>query len=334
VWDVLKQEPVCNYRGHHGRVLCVQWSPVNPDLIWTGADDFTVQEWAVSKQEHVKPPKSKRRVEMEKKKAPVKKAKKKKKVLEKSWAKTDENKSRMGEEAGGGTGSGMDEGQTDDEAEDEERESVVSTVTGLSQGSGSVSEKVHVNGERTFLTVKKDEKDEKKKDKSDPCTKKRKPRSILPLSTSMDHRAKEELQHDCLTLAAVRHAQGETENCVPGTGEYIQLGLFADRQALYRMFQEEEDGHLDAGHYDSMMYLRLWKGDLTGALQLASEKGQLTDHLLSLAPMAGYQVWVRTVEAYVKQLCMQEQILKAASHLVAIHKVYEAVGLLKSHQFY
>lgn len=55
---MLKQEPVCNYRGHHGRVLCVQWSPVNPDLIWTGADDFTVQEWAVSKQEHVKPPKS------------------------------------------------------------------------------------------------------------------------------------------------------------------------------------------------------------------------------------------------------------------------------------
>lgn len=79
----------------------------------------------------------KRRVEMEKKKAPVKKAKKKKKVLEKSWAKTDENKSRMGEEAGGGTGSGMDEGQTDDEAEDEERESVVSTVTGNIDSSSS-----------------------------------------------------------------------------------------------------------------------------------------------------------------------------------------------------
>ncbi|XP_060746757.1 gem-associated protein 5 isoform X2 [Tachysurus vachellii] len=334
VWDVLKQEPVCNYRGHHGRVLCVQWSPVNPDLIWTGADDFTVQEWAVSKQEHVKPPKSRRRVEMEKKKAPVKKTKKKKKVLEKSWAKTDENKPQTGEEAAGGTGSGMDEGQTDDEGEDEERESVVSNVTCLSQGSGSVTEKVHVNGERTFLTAKKDEKDEKKKDKSDQSAKKRKPRSILPLSTSMDHRAKEELQNDCLTLAAVRHAKGETENCVPGTGEYIQLGLFADRQALYRMFQEEEDGHLDAGHYDSVMYLRLWKGDLTGALQLASDKGLLTDHLLSLAPMAGYQVWFRTVEAYVKQLCMQEQFLKAASHLVSIHKVYEAVGLLKSHQFY
>lgn len=49
---------------------------------------------------------------------------------------------------------------------------------------------------------------------------------------------------------------------------------------------------------------------------------------------AGYQVWVRTVEAYVKQLCIQEQFLKAASHLVSIHKLYEAISLLKSHQFY
>ncbi|KAF4077608.1 hypothetical protein AMELA_G00210050 [Ameiurus melas] len=334
VWDVPKQEPVCNYRGHSGRVLCVQWSPVNPDLIWTGADDFTVQEWAVSKQDHVKPPKSRRRVDMEKKKAPIKKAKKKKKVTEKRGAKTEENESPMGEEAGGGTGSGMDEGQTEDEAEDEKRERVVSAVTGLSQDAGPVAEKAHVNGEKSFPTAKKEEKDEKKKDKSDLSMKKRKPRSILPLSTSMDHRAKEDLQRDCLTLAAIKHIQGQTENCVPGTGEHIQLGLFADRQALYRMFQEEEDGHVEAGHYDSMMYLRLWKGDLIGALQLATEKGQLTDHLLSLAPTAGYQVWVRTVEAYVKQLCMQEQFLKAASHLVSVHKLYEAISLLKSHQFY
>lgn len=48
---------------------------------------------------------------------------------------------------------------------------------------------------------------------------------------------------------------------------------------------------MEAGHYDSMVYLRLWKGDLTGALQLATEKGQLTDHLLSLAPMGKRSVF-------------------------------------------
>lgn len=42
---------------------------------------------------------------------------------------------------------------------------------------------------------------------------------------------------------------------------------------------------MEAGHYDSIVYLRLWSGDLEGALQLATEKGELNDHLLSVAPM-------------------------------------------------
>lgn len=42
---------------------------------------------------------------------------------------------------------------------------------------------------------------------------------------------------------------------------------------------------MEGGHYDSVMYLRLWKGDLIGALNIATEKGELNDHLLSLAPM-------------------------------------------------
>lgn len=42
---------------------------------------------------------------------------------------------------------------------------------------------------------------------------------------------------------------------------------------------------MEAGHFDSVVYLRLWSGDLEGALQLATEKGELNDHLLSIAPM-------------------------------------------------
>jgi len=39
--------------------------------------------------------------------------------------------------------------------------------------------------------------------------KKKKPRSMLPISTAMDHRPKEELLQDCITLASVRHGSGE-----------------------------------------------------------------------------------------------------------------------------
>ncbi|XP_016326475.1 gem-associated protein 5-like isoform X3 [Sinocyclocheilus anshuiensis] len=337
VWDVLKEEPVCNYRGHSGRLLCVQWSTVHPDLVWTGGDDFTLHEWAVSKQEHVTPPKSKKRVEMEKKRGPQKKSKKKKAAPEKGGMKAEERELPLGEEIKGAAGSGAEEGQLENDKEEEERENTDGpSVTGWSREISvdtRGTERVQ-NGERFSHAIKREVKDEKKREKSDMSLKKRKPRSILPLSTSMDHRPKEELQQDCLTLAAVRYSHGQSGTCVPGSGDHIQLGLFTDRDALYRMFQEEEESHVEAGHYDSMVYLRLWKGDPIGAINLAAEKGELTDHLLSLAPVAGYQVWARTVEAYVKQLCHHEQFLKAASHLVSIHKLYEAINLLKSHQLY
>ena len=49
---------------------------------------------------------------------------------------------------------------------------------------------------------------------------------------------------------------------------------------------------MEAGHYDSVVYLRLWSGDLDGALQLATERGELNDHLLSIAPMGKDSVTV------------------------------------------
>ena len=54
---MLKGEGLVNYRGHGNRVMCVEWSPVDPDVVWTGADDFTVHEWRLSKQEFTAPPK-------------------------------------------------------------------------------------------------------------------------------------------------------------------------------------------------------------------------------------------------------------------------------------
>lgn len=40
------------------------------------------------------------------------------------------------------------------------------------------------------------------------------------------------------------------------------------------------------------------------------------------------------MEAFVRQLCLQEQYLKAASHLLSINRLYEAVDLLRSHKLY
>ncbi|XP_040907522.1 gem-associated protein 5 [Toxotes jaculatrix] len=319
VWDVLQEAAVSNYRGHIGYLLCVDWSPVDPDVIWTGGKDFTLQEWRVSKQEFTKPPKGKKMIELkEKMKANPKQKRKNKKTSGAGGAVPSEMNG-----ASVSVAEKLKGQELSDEDEDDEVSSTNSPVPPpatfeMQRKSSAAAAKS--KDKPVFLDTN--------------LLKKKKPRSMLPISTSMDHRPKEELLQDCITLASVRHSSAPPAGCVPGQGEHIHLGLFSDRQALHRMFESEEQGHVEAGHCETVVYLRLWSGDLQGALQLATEKGELNDHLLSIAPMAGFEVWSRTVEAFVKQLCLQEQYLKAASHLLSINKLYEAIDLLQSHKLY
>uniref|UniRef100_H2ZXR1 Gem nuclear organelle associated protein 5 n=1 Tax=Latimeria chalumnae TaxID=7897 RepID=H2ZXR1_LATCH len=348
VWDVLKEEPLCNYRGHRGRLLCVQWSPVDPDIIWTGADDFTVQEWAISKQGNMRPPRGKKSIDLEKKRSSQPKAnsKKKKKKLQELGRETAKQDPNAGVHVNGDEESPAcaGEGASDQEEEgNHNRETLnrlpVTDVPGESWRQPRTFSPVVPDKPKTLIKqvshVKKEQsREERKKEKPEAPAKKRKPRSLLPVSTSLDHKSKEDLQQDCLTLATVLYSKDVRNDCIPGSDDHIQLGLYTDRAALQRMFEQEGKNHIEAGHPESFHYLKLWKGDLTGALQSATERGELSDQLVAVSSMAGYHVWVRTVETYVKQLCFQEQYIKAATYLLSIHKVYEAVELLKLHQFY
>ncbi|XP_069878770.1 gem-associated protein 5 isoform X3 [Dipodomys merriami] len=306
VWDTLREEPLCNFRGHRGRLLCVAWSPLDPDCIYSGADDFCVYKWLISMQDHSRPPQGKKSIELEKKRLsqPKPKAKKKKKPTLRMLIKQEslEGNEESIKENSVPTENGVSDQEGEEEAQEPEspcglttmdaRESIVCTPV----SSSFEKSKVTINNKVTLL------KKEPPKEKSEASIKKRKARSMLPLSTSLDHRSKEELHHDCLVLATAKHSKGK--------------------------------GHLENGHPELFHQLMLWKGDLKGVLQTAAERGELTDNLVAMAPVAGYHVWLWAVEAFAKQLCFQDQHVKAASHLLSIHKVYEAVELLKSNHFY
>uniref|UniRef100_A0A8C3URW1 Gem nuclear organelle associated protein 5 n=1 Tax=Catharus ustulatus TaxID=91951 RepID=A0A8C3URW1_CATUS len=328
VWDVMKEEPLCNYRGHQGRLLSVQWSPVDSDCVYTGADDFSVHKWHISKQEHTRPPQGKKSIELEKKRSiqPKVKAKKKKKPAGRSPGKQDANDAMNGDDS-------MKEmlleenGVSDHEGEKEAQEAELAdkvSVTGNNQILPSVTQKA--------APVKKES--PKERPTPDASLKKRKPRSILPFSTLMDHRSKEEMHQDCLRLAACLKTKDNNEDVAPDLKDCIHLGLFTDRDSLHKMIDMEGKHHLENGHAELFQQLMLWKGDMKGVLQAAAERGELTDQLVAMSPMVGYQAWVWTVEAFAKQLCFQEQYVKAASHLLSIHKVYEAIELLKVNNFY
>ncbi|KAG7517124.1 gem-associated protein 5 [Solea senegalensis] len=332
VWDVLQEATVANYRGHTGYLLCVDWSPVDPDLVWTGGKDFTVQEWSISKQEFTKPPTGKKLVELKEKMKQKKKNKKKP---------TSAGGAMVS--AGGAMASPQVNGE---KVTNEEKASTGQEASGDEDEVGSVSSTTPAAA--LFETQKKSSSSSssvaaKIKDRTDLMMKRKKPRSLLPLSSSMDQRPREDQLQDCVSLSTClstlrRHdADGQTPppgGCVPGEGRHLNLGLYCDRAALHRLLHSEEDAHLEACHFDSVVYLRLWSGDLQGALQLATERGELNDHLLSLAPMAGFSAWQRAVQAFVQQLCLQDQHLKAASHLLSINQVHEAVELLLTHRLY
>lgn len=62
MWDVASEAPLYNFRGHHGRLLCVAWSKASnregEGVIYSGADDYTVHRWFASDQQFKEPPKS------------------------------------------------------------------------------------------------------------------------------------------------------------------------------------------------------------------------------------------------------------------------------------
>ncbi|ELV12308.1 Gem-associated protein 5 [Tupaia chinensis] len=220
VWDTLRAEPLCNFRGHRGRLLCVVWSPLDPDCIYSGADDFCVYKWLTSMQDHSRPPQGKKSIELEKKRLfqPKPKPKKKKKPISKAPVKQE---SFEGNEEGSlKENSGpVENGVSDQEGEEEARELEVPC------------------GLPTAVT--------------------REPVIFTPVSSSLE------------------------------------------------------------------------KSKVT-----INNKVTLLKKEPPKEKPAGYHVWLWAVEAFAKQLCFQDQYVKAASHLLSIHKVYEAVELLKSNHFY
>ncbi|GCB76510.1 hypothetical protein scyTo_0016566, partial [Scyliorhinus torazame] len=296
VWDVLKEEPLCNFRGHVGRLFGVQWSPVDADSVWTGGDDFTVRLWDVSKQEHTRPPKGKKAAEMDKKRANCSKLKSKK-------VKKRNEKGSAGQEDGNAESSTQNvassrNGDADREEEEDcpNEAETPKLVNGISQTPEALEEPraQEIQRPSTPTTARsqtppvRKERLKDKRERAEAAMRKKKGRSALPLSTVNDHRSKDDLHSDCVNLANILYSKESVGQRRPGSQEEIQLGLFVDRPALYRMFEEE----------------------------------------------AGYAVWMKTIEAFCKQLCFQEQYVKAATYLLSIHKVYEAVKVLQSHQLF
>uniref|UniRef100_A0A8C7BNC0 Gem nuclear organelle associated protein 5 n=1 Tax=Neovison vison TaxID=452646 RepID=A0A8C7BNC0_NEOVI len=310
-------EPYRTLSGHTAKITSVAWSPHHDGRLVSASYDGTAQVLLLSAHRGAcfslslslclplcllaivcvcsvlvltVIPLGKKSIELEKKRLsqPKPKPKKKKKPTSRAPVKQevyDGNEDESIRESSGPVENGVSDQEGEEEAREPEFPSGVASVgiepvTCTPVSLGFEKSKVTVNNKVTLL------KKEPPKEKPESLTKKRKARSMLPLTTSLDHRSKEELHQDCLVLATAKHSKAELNKEVSADlEERFHLGLFTDRGALYRMIEVEGKGHLENGHPELFHQLMLWKGDLKGVLQTAAERGELTDSLVAMAPV-------------------------------------------------
>lgn len=92
--------------------------------------------------------------------------------------------------------------------------------------------------------------------------------------------------------------------------------------------------HKTAKHWTEYHELVLWEGRIKDEIEKKIKTGTLNDFLVSLAPTISPQLWQNACLSYSKSLVEKKMFRKAATYLVACHKIYEAITLLKDANLY
>ncbi|XP_049810273.1 gem-associated protein 5 [Schistocerca nitens] len=118
------------------------------------------------------------------------------------------------------------------------------------------------------------------------------------------------------------------------SGSNIGPTFFGPREDLVKLLDAEEELHTKNGHFEFVQEMEHWKGNLANIIKEATERKSLSDWLVSLSPMISQRVWRETVEVYAKQLTDAGFYHKAASYLLVLNKVNEAVKMLSSNKLH
>ncbi|XP_022241513.1 gem-associated protein 5-like isoform X2 [Limulus polyphemus] len=360
IWDVLTGTPVANFAGHRGRVFCVEWNPLDPDLVFSGGEDFTIQQWRVSQQENILPP-------------PKKRTRKKKSTKSQRYETTSEdvqglNDSTVLKELDQLLEIKKQELQNPSQKEMEINSKIMDvlstqkkeeTVTdSLTVDSKEKEDPVHATPKLAVdsdsdtsmelcQSLKKQADVSKEKSVKSMERKKKKPvhKSHFPVSAALENRGKHFSCADCLHL--VDHLYPAKETCLSSSlssdvepskpqeqDKFTHLGFFTDRHAMLDLLITEGVKHRENGNLDLALQQELWIGNVGPALREAAEKRQLSDWLVALAPLGSRTLWLEMCEKYAQQLAENQKYHRASLYLLACHKVYEAIDVLKDHNLF
>lgn len=159
---------------------------------------------------------------------------------------------------------------------------------------------------------------------------KTKTRGLFPVSAAANNRSRSELHGDILDLTRIIAGQDPTDII----DEKPHLGIYTDKLGAHRCLLQESARHLGDAKMDYHLHLEMWRGNVAGAIQLAMQRHELSDWIVAMAPMASRETWETVCRAYAVQLEEDHQYYKAASYLLAVSRVTEAIELFQRHSLY
>lgn len=373
VWDTKTEKPLYNFRGHHGRLMCVAWTSVIEDensakssgMIYTGADDYTVHGWYAEDQQHTEPVK----VLPDFGFGPKNKFQNKKKGRNKKSSQNSNSAQPTSNQNVDKTTNGTvtEEAPNDRASPDidllleKKKAELLATINCDLPVKETSTYSVEKTKEKSFAgspsyspatpskpspqsTSSKLESTTPIKPGSAPeddlfGRRRKRIKNMFPQSVTMDNRKKSDQHQDCIKIVEwnTRDRSNLTENdlsFVPGSVENINLGFYTDRRAAFRMMKNESE-KLEADDFMEANYnIKLWTGDIVGTIEDAREKSQLNDQLVAMSPIAGQAFWRKTAHAFAQQLIAEDHHLHAVQYLLACDKVHEAIQVLLDSRHY
>ncbi|XP_068239430.1 gem-associated protein 5-like isoform X3 [Palaemon carinicauda] len=325
LWNTSTGQPLVNYGGHVSRVFRVEFSPCDPDLVFSFGEENSVHSW--------KPSKLICRTPAE------------------SLAKEKERMKRFKEEQA--------------EAEDyiKKELSPISATERKSHTSSLVNEK-SLSGSTMVASSKKGTYKSFFPKLHAACSRKKSFYHLLLVNLlnftkkingetnaggkELEEELTDELEESCSSTEEVEFDLEKVENVckqfdfllekdaeMPSAEEvFYALRLYRKPVEMDAILTTEISEHVKRGSSIQGDLMHCWRGSLDEHIRNAARQKKLNPFLVSSAPQVSIKLWEFASEAYAEQLIEEGDIISAATYLLNVNKVEEAVELLMKNRFY
>ncbi|KAK3851599.1 hypothetical protein Pcinc_041767 [Petrolisthes cinctipes] len=340
LWDTNTGKPLVNYGGHTSRVFRVEFSPLDPDLMYSFAEENCVHTWRPSLQSHKTPSDGN---------AVLKNYKKEHEAATTSTLSEDSLPLQEAKEKKGDGNSSKDEvrSATCVNVNSSSNSSISSEVGGSKKAAfKSFFPKFHsvATRKKSFHHLTIMNMLAKQQAEGQQGTEKRGQEGVTS-SSEEDLEEENELEKGCEDEATTKERitevsekykcllEKDVEMASPDSFSYM-LNMYGSLEQMDSLLAEEIQVHESKGNVSHAGLMHCWRGSLDEHITSAARHKKLTPFLVAAAPHVSFKLGQVACEAYAEQLVEEGDVIAGATHLVIVNKIKEAVDILTRHKYF